>query len=141
MGKPIWDAGGVGIALADVAYSVQPGTPAGRMLLHATPGVDGTNVGFLGQGPRIWRGRGILQTSAVASEAAAAQDVKDALIARQSVVANEIKSYTDTTTDVYTYCVLIAFDAAGPITTHPSGVNYTGQCPVTFAIMQLDPSA
>ena len=139
-GTPKWDAAGASLVLAHSGYHIDPDSPQPRMTQHTVPGVDGVFVGLHGVGPRYWTGRGFLETTAVATEALAAQDVKDAVLAIQSVVGNEIKSYTDSTGDVYTNCVLLSYRKAGPITTHPSAAQFTGRCPVTFVIMQQDAS-
>lgn len=141
-GPPVWDPDGSDLTLAHTGYHIQPGSPRPRMTQHSMPGVDGVFVGFHGVGPRIWHGRGFLEVNLAAGAAAAADDLKAAVIARQGKVASEIGTYRDSTGDDYTYCVLLAYRPAGPITTHleSDGQSYTARCAVTFTIMEQDPS-
>ena len=140
MSKPIWDAAGSNLDLATVGYSVSPSSPQPRMTTHSVPGVDGVFVGFHGVGPRYWYGQGILSGATPTTEAAACKNIKVDILARQAKIAAEIKSYTDTSGTVYTYCVLMSFREAGPIVPYGFGAGtYLARVPVTFIIMQQDP--
>jgi hypothetical protein len=140
MSKPIWDAVGNNQSLADTGYDTIIGSPQARVMSHSIPRVDGQAVGLLGVGPRIITVTGFFEGATNASAAIAIQNVKSAMGLIQTFVGTEIKSFTDSDSKIYVFCVMLSFQPTGRVEVRfaaAAGV-FIAHYPITCTILQQE---
>ena len=135
MSIPTFDS----IALCSSAARDEPGPIDVRAQLETLPGADGQFVQYHGRGGREIRVTGMLEGSGD-TPAESNQALKAAMRARQGLADGAtVATYVGTDGGSYSFCMLTAYRAAGPVQVRKNATGYTAIVAIEAVIRHLTP--
>ena len=127
------------VALCSAAARDEPGPIDIRAQLETMPGADGQFVQCHGNGGRDIRVTGILEGSGD-TPAESNQTLKAAMRTIQVLADGAtVATYVGTDGSSYSFCVLTAYRAAGPVHVRKDVAGYTAIIPIGAVIRHLTP--
>ena len=127
------------VALCSTAARDEPGPIDVRSQLETMPGTDGQFVQCHGKGGRDIRVTGILEGSGD-TPAESNQALKAAMRAIQALADGAtVATYVGTDGGGYSFCILTAYRAAGPVQVRKDTTGYTAMMAIEAVIRNLTP--
>ena len=127
------------VALCSAAARDEPGPIDARTQVEALPGSDGQFVQCHGNGGRDIRVTGILEGSGD-TPGESNQTLKAAMRTLQALAAGAtVATYVGTDGSNYSFCILTAYRAAGPVQVRKDTTGYTAMVAIEAVIRNLAP--